>query len=123
LTFYSQIKYEWGKESYIDKCTRKERIGIIWLKAGIWKLRRIRRGLEKGQCPLCWEEEDAKRILLKCRESKKWREEWVNSKWPDIKEDLLYKKIICWTNVNKIKLLGKYLFKVKCKWENKVRGD
>jgi hypothetical protein len=20
-------------------------------------------------------------------------------------------------------LLGKYLFKVKCKWENKVRGD
>jgi hypothetical protein len=35
LTFYSQIKYEWGKESYIDKCKRKERIGIIWLKAGI----------------------------------------------------------------------------------------
>jgi hypothetical protein len=29
LTFYSQIKHEWGKECYIDKCTRKERIGII----------------------------------------------------------------------------------------------
>jgi hypothetical protein len=41
LTFYSQINYEWGKECYIDKCTRKERIGIIWLKAGIW------RGVEK----------------------------------------------------------------------------
>jgi hypothetical protein len=39
LTFYSQIKYEWGKECYIDKCTRKERIGIIWLKAGIWILK------------------------------------------------------------------------------------
>jgi hypothetical protein len=60
LTFYSQIKYEWGKESYIDKCTRKERIGIMWLKAGMWKLRGIRRGLEKGRCPLCWGEEDAK---------------------------------------------------------------
>jgi hypothetical protein len=53
LTFYSQIKYEWGKECYIDKCARKERIGIIWLIAGIWKLKGIRRGLEKGRCPLC----------------------------------------------------------------------
>jgi hypothetical protein len=40
-----------------------------------------------------------------------------------INEDLVYKKIICGTNANRIKLLGKYLFKVKCKWENKVRGD
>jgi hypothetical protein len=47
LTFYSQIKHDWGKESYIDKCTRKERIGIMWLKAGIWKLRGIRRGFKK----------------------------------------------------------------------------
>jgi hypothetical protein len=37
LVFYCEMKYEWGKESYIDKCTRKERMGIIWLKAGIWK--------------------------------------------------------------------------------------
>jgi hypothetical protein len=29
---------------YIDKCTRKERVGIIWLKEGIWKLRGIGRG-------------------------------------------------------------------------------
>jgi hypothetical protein len=123
LTFYSQIKYEWGKECYIDKCTRKERIGIMWLKAGIWKLKGIRRGLEKGRCPLCWGEEDVKHILLKCKESKKWREECANSNWPNINEDLIYKKIICCTNVNRIKLLGKYLLKVKCKWENKVRGD
>jgi hypothetical protein len=47
----------------------------------------------------------------------------VNSSWPDIKEDLVYKKIISCKNVKKIKLAGKYLFKVKCKWENKVRGD
>jgi hypothetical protein len=43
----------------------------MWLKAGLWKLRGIRRGLEKGRCPLCWGEEDAKHILLKCKESKK----------------------------------------------------
>jgi hypothetical protein len=92
------------------------------LKAGIWKLKGIRRGLEKGRCPLCWGEEDVKHILLKCKEPKKWREEWANSNWLNINEDLVFKKIIC-TNVNRIKLLGKYLFKVKCKWENKVRGD
>jgi hypothetical protein len=67
-------------------------------------------------------EEDVKHILLKCKESKKWRKEWANGNWPNINEDLVYKKIICCTNVNRIKLLGKYLFKFKCKWENEVRG-
>jgi hypothetical protein len=101
---------------------KKGKIGIIWLKAGIWKLRGIRRGFEKGRCPLCWEE-DVKHILLRCNESKKWREEWVNSNWPNINEDLAYKKIIGCTNVNRIKLLGNYLFNVKCKWENRVSWD
>jgi hypothetical protein len=60
--------------------------------------------------------------LLKCSETKKWREECVNSNWLNIKEDLAYRKIVSCTNVNKIKPLGKYLFKTKCKWENKVGG-
>jgi hypothetical protein len=47
----------------------------------------------------------------------------MNSNWPNINEDPTYKKIIGCTNVNRTKLLGKYLFKVECKWENKVRGD
>jgi hypothetical protein len=37
-------------------------------------------------------------------------------------EDLAYKKIISCINVNRIKTSGKYLFKTKCKGENKVRG-
>jgi hypothetical protein len=69
--FYCEMKYEWGKVSYIDKCTRKERMGIIWLKAGIWKLRGIRRGFERRRCALCLGEEDVKQILLKCSEPKK----------------------------------------------------
>jgi hypothetical protein len=39
----------------------KERNGIAWLKAGVWKMRGIRGGFEKVRCPLCLEEED---ILL-----------------------------------------------------------
>jgi hypothetical protein len=35
LSFYCKMKHEWGKESYIEKCTRKERMGIIWWKGGI----------------------------------------------------------------------------------------
>jgi hypothetical protein len=67
-------------------------------------------------------EEDAKQILLKCSETKKWREECVNSKWLSINEELACRKIISCTNLNKIQSLGKYLFKTKCKWENNVRG-
>jgi hypothetical protein len=37
LAFCYEVKRECGKESYIDECTRKERMGIIWLKGGIWK--------------------------------------------------------------------------------------
>jgi hypothetical protein len=46
------MKQEWGKESYIDERTRKERMGTIWLKAGIWKLRGIRREYDRGRCPI-----------------------------------------------------------------------
>jgi hypothetical protein len=81
------MKYEWGKESCIDKCTRKERMGIIWLKAGIWKLRGIMRGFERRMCPLYLGEEDAKHMLLKCCETKKWTEEYVNSNWLSMNED------------------------------------
>jgi hypothetical protein len=38
-------------------------------------------------------------------------------------EILVYKKITSYTDVNKIKFLGNYLFKVKGNWEYKVKGD
>jgi hypothetical protein len=37
------MKRKWGKGTYNYESTRKERMGIAWLKAGIWKLRGIRR--------------------------------------------------------------------------------
>jgi hypothetical protein len=60
-----------AKKSCIDGIMRKERIGIIWLKTGIWKLKEIRRGFERGRCPLCLGKKDAKHKLLKCK-MKKW---------------------------------------------------
>jgi hypothetical protein len=29
LVFYLEMKQEWGKESYIDECIRKGRMGMI----------------------------------------------------------------------------------------------
>jgi hypothetical protein len=50
------MKHEWGKESYSDECTRKERMGIIWWKVGIWKLSGIWRGggLREEVAPYVW---------------------------------------------------------------------
>jgi hypothetical protein len=36
----------------------KERNGISWLRAGIWKLRGARRGFEEDICSLCMDRED-----------------------------------------------------------------
>jgi hypothetical protein len=69
--FYQQIEHKWSREEYIEFCSRNERHGLVWIKAGVWKLRGIKRGLGKGTCPLCMEIEDVKRILLSCTETKK----------------------------------------------------
>jgi hypothetical protein len=74
-------------------------------------------------CPLCGGEEDEKHILLECKETRRWREEWLKRNWSRMNEILVYKKITSYTDVKKITLLGNYLFMVKCKWEYKVKGD
>jgi hypothetical protein len=50
----------------IPPASSSDRMGIIWLKAGIWNLRGVRRGFERGRCPQYLGEGDAKHILLKC---------------------------------------------------------
>jgi hypothetical protein len=45
------------------------------MKAAVWKLRGIRRILEKGTCPQCRGNEDVKYILFNCPETKKMENE------------------------------------------------
>jgi hypothetical protein len=73
LIFYSEMKYEWARDEYIVCCTRNERSGLAGFRSGIWKLRGMRKGFEKGRCPLCSEEKDAIHILLKFSDTRKWR--------------------------------------------------
>jgi hypothetical protein len=64
------------------------------------KRNRIRRGWEKGICPLYKDNGDVTHILLRCPETKKWRMQFVNKKWLCINEELAYKKIVNCTNKN-----------------------
>jgi hypothetical protein len=47
------------------------------MKAGIWKLRGLKRGIDKGSCPLYLGKEDAKHILLRCQETTIQRTEFL----------------------------------------------
>jgi hypothetical protein len=51
LLFYQEMKQKWGREEYIELCSRNESNWLAWMKAGVWKLRGIRRGSKKGTCP------------------------------------------------------------------------
>jgi hypothetical protein len=62
--FYCEMELEWAAEEYTVCCTRNERSGLARFKTGIWKLRGIMKGFEKGRCPLCREEEDSVRIQV-----------------------------------------------------------
>jgi hypothetical protein len=53
------MKLSWNREDYLMCGSRNDRMGIAWFRAGMWKLRGIRKGLEIGRCPLCNGEEEA----------------------------------------------------------------
>jgi hypothetical protein len=73
LTRCRELNFSWGKKLYTECCSRKERSGIAWLIAGIWQLKGVRRNADKGRCPLCFQKEDAKYVLLECKETEHWR--------------------------------------------------
>jgi hypothetical protein len=93
------MKQEWAREEYIVCCTRNERSRLAWFRTGVWKLGGMRKGFEKGRCPLCSADEDAVHILLKCSETRKWREQFLSIKWLRLNEWIVYKKIINCTNI------------------------
>jgi hypothetical protein len=82
----------------------------------------MRKGFEKGRCPLCSEEEDPTHILLKCSETRKWREQFLSREWLRLNEWIVFKKIMNCTNIIELRNIGSFLYKIKCKWENKIRN-
>jgi hypothetical protein len=35
LVFYQEMKHKWGREECIKYCSRNERNGLVWMKAGV----------------------------------------------------------------------------------------
>jgi hypothetical protein len=80
----------------------------------------MRKASEKGRCPLCREKEDAVHILLKCSETRNWREQFWSRKWLIVNEEVAYKTKKKCTNAVELRNIGKYLYKIKCQWENEI---
>jgi hypothetical protein len=63
-------------------------------------------------------------ILLECPETNDWRMEMLCKTWLDINEEIAYRKVLSCPKKKKKKITvknnGKFLFRVKCKWEGKV---
>jgi hypothetical protein len=58
--------------------------------------------------------------LLKCPERGRSREHLLSRKWQII-DELAYKKIINCIRTVELKNLGTYLYKIKCKWEKRMK--
>ena len=56
------------------------RIGLACLRLGLWKLRGKRRDVEKGRWPLSDEDENVVRMLIKCNETQRGREQFLDNK-------------------------------------------
>jgi hypothetical protein len=61
------MKLLWDREDYVMCGSTNDRMRIAWFRAGIWKLREIRKGLEIRRYPLYNGEEDAVHILFNAR--------------------------------------------------------
>jgi hypothetical protein len=61
---------ERGRELNMSCCKLNEE-NVVWFILGIWKLRVLRKGTERGRCPLYGEEENESHIFLKCKRDEK----------------------------------------------------
>ena len=53
LTLQREMEFTWGERLRVECCLRKEISGIAWSVAGVWKLKGIRKNIDKGRCPSC----------------------------------------------------------------------
>jgi hypothetical protein len=47
-------------------------------------------------------------------------EQFLSREWLIVNEEVTYKRMINFTNAVELRDMGKYLYKIRCKWENKI---
>ena len=70
---------------------------------GIWKIGVIRKSIVKGKCPLFKEEENVIHILLKYKETKRRRKQFLNDEWLHINEEISCKIKISYNKNTELK--------------------
>jgi hypothetical protein len=119
LVFYSEFKSICGRKLYIELCTQEARRGIRWWKMGIWRLKGVRGNTEQGMFPVCIKEEGWSHIL-KCEQTRSWREELVDKRFTSIEPEIGIRKITTIKDNDKLQKVGLYLSKYKEKWKRSV---
>lgn len=64
------LEEDWRRELYTSSYELNQRNAVACFRLGMWKMRGLRKGAERGRCPLCEEEKNESHILLKCKEMK-----------------------------------------------------
>jgi hypothetical protein len=58
---------------------------------GMWRLKGVRGNTEQGMCPMCNKEEGWSHIL-RCKETRSWREELVDKQFTSIEPEIWNEK-------------------------------
>lgn len=96
----------------------------MWFRLGTLKFRGISRGGENIDAPQHKEEENDIHILLKCKETWKWREQFFNNKWLHINEEMALKKTIIFAKSTELKIFfGKFLCKINVNGKTKEKKN
>jgi hypothetical protein len=107
---YDEFKNSWEKKLYIEVCTQEARRGIGWWKMGIWRLKGVRGNTEQGICPICNKEEGWSHIL-RCEETRSWREELVDKRFTSIESEIGIRGIATIKDNDKLQKVGLCLSK------------
>jgi hypothetical protein len=113
------MKFDWVREAYTVCCTRQKWVSMI--QGWYLETRKDEGGFERRRCPLRRGEEHVLRTLLKCLETRKPSELFfgVENGLLSTKR-MVYKRTTNSTDAVELRHIGKYLYKVTHKWENKI---
>jgi hypothetical protein len=78
---------------------------IGWWKMGIWRLKGVRGNTEQGMCPIC-NKEGGWSHILRCAETRSWREELVDKRFTSIEPETRMRRITTKNIMTNCKKLG-----------------
>jgi hypothetical protein len=76
---------------------------------GIWRLKGVRGNTEQEMCPMC--NKEGWSHMLRCAETRSWREELVNKRFTSIEPEIGMRRIATIKDNDKLQKAGLLIFK------------